>query len=77
MEIKAVIFDLDGTLINSIEDIADANNQMLRSFGYPEHALKEYVKWIGNGARRLVDSSLPAEKRGGDTMNFLGNLHHR
>ncbi|MGQ1786062.1 HAD family hydrolase [Saccharicrinis sp. GN24d3] len=71
MEIKAVIFDLDGTLIDSIEDIADANNQMLREHGYPTHELKEYVKWIGNGARRLVDASLPPLLRGKDTMLYL------
>ncbi len=71
MEIKAVIFDLDGTLIDTIEDIADANNQMLRYFGFPEHEVKEYVKWIGNGARLLVDASLPPKERGEDITVYL------
>ena len=74
MEIKAVIFDLDGTLINTIEDIADANNQMLSEYGYPIHELKEYVSWIGNGARRLVESSLPPEQRGEDNMHFINGF---
>ena len=59
MQIKAVIFDLDGTLLDSIEDIADANNAMLREHNYPEHPLSNYVKWIGNGAMQLVIESLP------------------
>ena len=71
MEIKAVIFDLDGTLFDSIEDIADANNKMLQEFGYPIHSLKDYVGWIGNGARTLVEASLPPEKRNSDTLNYL------
>ena len=71
MEVRAVIFDLDGTLFDSIEDIADANNQMLSEYGYPVHDLSEYVKWIGNGARRLVEASLPPQKRGGDIMPYL------
>ncbi|SMO69835.1 phosphoglycolate phosphatase [Saccharicrinis carchari] len=71
MEIKAIIFDLDGTLINSIEDIADANNRMLEEFAYPVHPLKDYVGWIGNGARTLVEASLPPEKRNRDTLHYL------
>ncbi len=71
MDIKAVIFDLDGTLIDSIEDIADANNKMLESYGFPKHEFKDYVKWIGNGAKRLVEFSLPSDVRGGDIMEYL------
>ncbi len=85
MEVKAVIFDLDGTLIDSIEDIADANNQMLASYGFPTHDVKEYIKWIGNGAKLLVEASLPPKERGGDIMQFLGkykacyqqNIHNK
>lgn len=59
MEIKAIIFDLDGTLFNSIEDIVDANNAMLRNHDFPEHPLEKYIGWIGNGASKLVYASLP------------------
>ncbi|TLX74645.1 HAD family hydrolase [Labilibacter sediminis] len=71
MEVKAVIFDLDGTIINTIEDIADANNRMLQEFGYPTHNINEYIGWIGNGARTLVEASLPPQKRNGDTLYYL------
>lgn len=60
-EIKAVIFDLDGTLLNTIDDIADANNLMLSGNGFPTHSLDKYIQWIGNGAKLLVERSLPHE----------------
>jgi phosphoglycolate phosphatase len=59
MEIKAVIFDLDGTLLDTLEDIADANNKMLSKFNYPQHPFEKYIKWIGNGATKLIIDSLP------------------
>ncbi len=71
MEIKAVIFDLDGTLIDTIEDIAEANNMMLNDFGFPIHTISEYIRWIGNGARILVEASLPPEVRGEDIGIYL------
>lgn len=61
MTIKSVIFDLDGTLLDTIQDIADANNEMLRSYGYPEHNIEKYIGWIGTGARDLVIASLPPQ----------------
>ncbi len=61
MSVKAVIFDFDGTLLNSIEDIADAANKMLESYGFPIHKLDNYIGWIGNGAARLVKACLPKE----------------
>lgn len=57
--IKAIIFDLDGTLFDSIEDITDANNTMLRDNGFPEHRVEEYIQWVGNGAMKLVKASFP------------------
>lgn len=71
MEIKAVIFDLDGTLLNSIEDIADANNMMLEEFGYPTQPLNKYLDWIRNGALALVKASLPLEKRKDDISSYV------
>jgi phosphoglycolate phosphatase len=59
MEIKAVIFDLDGTLLDTLGDIADANNKMLGKYSYPQHPLEKYIKWIGNGATKLIIDSLP------------------
>lgn len=62
MEFKSVIFDLDGTLIDSIHDIADSNNKMLLQNGLNTHPLESYIKWIGNGARLLIERSVPEIK---------------
>ena len=70
--IKSVIFDLDGTLINSIGDIANSCNIMLENHRYPTHPWKEYIKWVGNGALRLVKEALPKDINFDDkTINEL------
>jgi len=56
---QAVIFDLDGTLINSLEDIADAMNYTLSSFGFPTHNYDAYKYFVGNGLMNLVRTSIP------------------
>ena len=48
MRFKAVIFDLDGTLLNTLEDLADATNIVLRNCGYPEHRLQSYKYFVGS-----------------------------
>lgn len=59
--ISAIIFDLDGTLLDSIHDIALSNNKVLQSNGLPTHLVHKYIEFIGNGARKLVQLSLPDE----------------
>ena len=59
MNIKAIIFDLDGTLIDSIPDIADAANQLMVNHNYPIHDTSSYVKWIGHGALKLLKRAVP------------------
>ncbi len=56
---SAVLFDLDGTLVDSLEDIADALNAVLREQGYPTHAVDAYRALVGGGARELVRRALP------------------
>jgi len=63
MKFKAVIFDLDGTLLNSLEDLADATNSVLRRFGYPEHNLEAYKFFVGSGIEMLVKRALPRQHR--------------
>lgn len=60
--IRLVIFDMDGTLLNTIEDLADACNDMLKKRGFPLHDIKSYQYFIGNGMRKLVERCLPADK---------------
>jgi phosphoglycolate phosphatase len=56
---NAVIFDLDGTLINSLEDLADSTNEVLTKYGFTNHSIEAYKKFIGNGMRQLVKNSVP------------------
>ena len=55
----AVIFDLDGTLLDTVKDIANAVNDTLLQFGYPTHSVSFYEKNIGGGINDLIDRSLP------------------
>lgn len=59
MKKKAIIFDLDGTLIDSIKDIALCANQVLEELGYKTHKLDDYRKFVGDGALMLITNSLP------------------
>jgi phosphoglycolate phosphatase len=63
MTYKAVIFDLDGTLVDSIEDIADAMNTVLQKCNYPTHSYITYKQFVGSGIRSLVVKALPENKR--------------
>ena len=59
MKFTGVIFDLDGTLVNSLKDIADAMNSVLQVLNYPTHSYEDYQYFIGSGLRNLVSKSLP------------------
>jgi phosphoglycolate phosphatase len=61
--LKAFIFDLDGTLINSLADLAAAINRMLVKRGYPTRELDLFPKFIGEGMRQLVERALPESAR--------------
>ncbi|MDE5790692.1 MAG: HAD family hydrolase [Muribaculaceae bacterium] len=56
---KLVIFDLDGTLLNTIADLGNACNYALRMMGYSEHALSTYNYMVGNGVRKLIQRAEP------------------
>lgn len=60
---KLIIFDLDGTLLDTIADLAAATNFALRHYGFPEHEEKEYNFFVGNGINKLFERALPEEKR--------------
>ena len=63
MQYKAAIFDLDGTLIDSLADLADSANEMLASYGFPTHPIEPFRYFVGNGSRKLIERVLPEEKR--------------
>lgn len=54
-----VIFDLDGTLLNTLEDLADSVNYVMRMHDYPERTLDEVRRFVGNGIRRLMEQAVP------------------
>lgn len=55
-----ILFDLDGTLLDTLEDLLDATNYALRTCGYPERTLPELRRFVGNGAENQIRLSLPA-----------------
>ncbi len=61
--IQAVLFDLDGTLLNTLDDLADSMNDTLRRQGYPVHPVEQYKYMVGNGMRMLAVRALPEQCR--------------
>ena len=61
--IDTIIFDLDGTLLNTLEDLTDSVNYMLAQYGFPTHTVEEVRMYVGNGVRLLVERALPADKK--------------
>ena len=59
MKYDAVVFDLDGTLIDTLEDLMDSVNYALAEFGFPARTYEEIRTFVGNGVRRLVYLSVP------------------
>lgn len=59
MKYKAIIFDLDGTLTDTLEDLFLSTNYALRSCGLPERGLDEIRRFVGNGVRKLIERSVP------------------
>ena len=57
------IFDLDGTLLKTIADLATATNQALEACGFPTHPIEAYPFFVGNGINKLFERALPAEAR--------------
>ena len=58
--IDTIIFDLDGTLLNTLEDLADSVNYVMGLYGMPLHTIEEIRSYVGNGAVRLIERSIPA-----------------
>lgn len=59
MKPKALIFDLDGTLINSLVDITNCANKAIEDLGFPTHSFEDFKKFVGEGAWNLLKNALP------------------
>ena len=68
---KLAIFDLDGTLVDSLGDLADACNNGLKKMGYPVHELEKYRYFVGDGVLKLVERILPEDKRSEENISAL------
>ena len=67
MKYRAVIFDLDGTLIDTLRDLAEAANYTMGQLGCPAHPISSYRLKVGDGVRKLLERSLPSER--GDLLD--------
>ena len=63
-----LIFDLDGTLINTIDDLGQACNHALSACGFPTHKIEDYPRLVGNGINKLIERALPEEHRNEETV---------
>lgn len=71
MKFKAVLFDLDGTLLDTLDDLGDSTNHVLKQSGFAEHEMPAYRYFIGNGFEKLIQRALPEQNRDNETVERL------
>jgi phosphoglycolate phosphatase len=80
MECKGLIFDLDGTLLDTLEDLADAANATLEHFGFPGHPVDAYRYFVGEGLKTLIQRIIPGsctENQLAEYMKKFGEIYRR
>ncbi len=70
MHFKAILFDLDGTLLNTLEDLSVAANHVLKKNGFPIHTMEEYRFFVGDGIAALIKRALPEDQRNEDVIRL-------
>lgn len=68
MKFDGVLFDLDGTLLDTLQDLGDSVNRVLAARGWPTHGLEAYRYFVGEGARTLVERAIPPAQRARETV---------
>ncbi|MBR6727818.1 MAG: HAD hydrolase-like protein, partial [Clostridia bacterium] len=58
---KLALFDMDGTILDTLEDLTDATNVIMEQYGYPTHSIDAVRTFVGNGLRKLVERAVPAD----------------
>lgn len=71
MKTELVIFDMDGTLLDTLQDLADCTNYLLKQHNYPEHPLDAYRYFVGNGIRKLIERAIPETERTSEKIDAL------
>ena len=66
-----ILFDLDGTLLDTLEDLFDSVNHTMKTLGYPQRTLEEVRRFVGNGARRLIDQAVPEGADGSEALEVF------
>ena len=74
MKKQLVIFDLDGTLLDTVADLANATNQALEQCGFPTHPVGAYYQFVGNGINKLFARALPAEHNDEENVQRIRSL---
>ena len=74
MKYKIAVFDMDGTILNTLDDLKDSLNFTLDSFGYPKRTLEEVRRFVGNGIMKLIERGVPdgtSEEKIKEAYNFF------
>jgi phosphoglycolate phosphatase len=71
MRFEAAVFDLDGTLLDTLDDLADSMNRVLARQGLPAHETPRYRYFVGDGLRKMVERVLPGDERSPETVERL------
>lgn len=74
MKYKLVIFDLDGTVLNTLEDLANAVNRALEMHNYPTHSIEDVRRFVGNGVAKLIRRAVPADATEDDCASVLADF---
>lgn len=74
MKYNLIIFDMDGTILNTLEDLADSLNFTLKNCGFPQRTLTEVRAFVGNGIRKLIERSVPKDASQADLENVYSTF---
>ena len=72
MAYRTVLFDMDGTLLDTLEDLRESTNHVLRELGHPERSLEEVRRFVGNGAEMLIRRAVPDGTGEEEILRALG-----